>query len=262
MKDRNNKRKLLMIIIIVVIILFLSGIYYFLFMPRYKVVDKTKEMTETEKKYGDKVLSWVRVEGTGIDMPVIYRDTDTDVSKSDYDFAWSYTENKEKANHIVITSHNVLNVSSNPLKPNKSLRRFESLPAFLYSDFALKNQFIQYSIGEQNDLYRIFSVAIVKNATIDYDNNVYSKEKLKKYIDNSAKESYYNYDLDVNETDSILTLVTCTRFFGATTDYSIKIDARKVRKHEIVKPVKLRVQSNYDIILEKMKEGETYETTA
>ena len=39
----------------------------------------------------------------------------------------------------------------------------------------------------------------------------------------------------LNGQDKLLTLVTCTRFFGSTNSYSFVVDAREVRKNEKVK---------------------------
>lgn len=241
---------------LIAIVLALSYLLFVISPNDFQVADRSKEMKELENKYHDEILSWIRVQGTNIDMPVIYRKKDTDVSRADYDFAWSYPKTDTLTNRAIFTSHNILNVSSNPLTESEDFRRFDALPAFLYSDFAKENQFIQYSVGGKDYVYRIFSVSMVKEASVDYDHDEYSKKELKEYIEDSLNDSYYKYDTKVDENDSILTLITCTRFFGATDDYSLKIDARKVRNNEGVKAVPITVKSNYHVIDETMKEGE------
>ncbi len=243
--------------LVIVIVLFLAGGYMLSswLIPPYQIEDRIPNMKKIEKAEKDKVIGWLRVQGTNIDMPVIYRDEDTDVTKMDYDFAWSYPKTETLQNRAIFTSHNVLNVSSNPLLENEKFRRFESLPAFLYSEFAEKNQFIQYSVDGKNYLYQIFSVSIIKESSIDYDHDSFEQDVMKKYIKKAKQESYYDYDIDVDETDSIVTLITCTRFFGATDAYSLKIEARKIREYERAKQVALKVKSNYQEIDERMKEG-------
>ncbi len=262
-KQRKNKKISVLLfgcILFLAVVLGGACLLVSFFPTGYRIEDRTAQMEKVEKEEGDTVLGWLRVEGTNIDMALIYRDTNTDLHKLDYDFAWSYPKTETLQNRAIFSSHNVLNVSSNPLMESESFRRFEPLPAFLYKEFAEKNQLIQYTVGGKNYLYQIFSVSMVEESEIDYDHDSFEKDILSNYIKKAKEESYYDYDLDVNENDSLLTLVTCTRFFGATDDYALKIEARKVRENEKAKKVKLRVKSNYDMVEERMKEGDNHAT--
>ena len=156
MKKGTNKKKKktnvksytgLMILIIIVIALIGGFGAYYLFAPSFRIENRIENMKKIEEEEKDTVLSWLRVEGTNIDLPVIYRDSDTDVEKTDYDFAWSYPKTETLTNRAIFTSHNVLNVSSNPLTENENFRRFEALPAFLYPTFAKENTSVITSAG-------------------------------------------------------------------------------------------------------------------
>ncbi len=254
MKKEKQKKRILLIIILIGIAVLLSVGGYVWYLPSYKMVDRTKQMKETAKKYQDKVLGWVRVEGTDIDLPVIYPGSATNVEKSDYEFAWNHTTSTDIANKNVIVSHNIRNVSRNPLIQNEKFTRFDQLPAFLYFDFAKENQFIQYtSVDGKNYLYRIFSVSMVKDSEIDYFSRQISRANMKKYIAKSLKESYYKYDTSIDENDTILSLVTCTRFFGTLEKIDIRIDARRVHFMERVQPVKVTKRENYQEVTERME---------
>ena len=91
--------------------------------------------------------------------------------------------------------------------------------------------------------------------TLDYLNTNINKEEEKKYIDKVINDSYFKFDVDVKETDHLITLVTCTRFFGNTTKYSFVVDARMVRKNERIKNYKVTENKSYKKI-KKTLEGD------
>ena len=64
----------------------------------------------------------------------------------------------------------------------------------------------------------------------------------------------YNIDVDVNKDDKLLSLITCTRFYGGNA-YSFVVDARKVRDNEKNNISKVEINKNYKPIEERMKEG-------
>lgn len=63
-------------------------------------------------------------------------------------------------------------------------------------------------------------------------------------------------DVDVNSGDLLLTLFTCTRFYGFTNDYSFRVDARKLRKGERTTLAEVKTNDNYKVIKDRMEEGE------
>ena len=65
-------------------------------------------------------------------------------------------------------------------------------------------------------------------------------------------------DVDVDSSDMLLTLYTCTRFYGGNA-YSFRVDARELREGEKMKYSTVEVNNNYKEIEERMKEGEKNE---
>ena len=57
----------------------------------------------------------------------------------------------------------------------------------------------------------------------------------------------------------MLTLFTCTRFYGADTSYSFRVDARKLRDGEDKIYAKVKSNKNYEKIKERMEESESGE---
>ena len=264
----KNKRKLIFatmsmtIIFIIVIVLLIAGLIKTIAnnnKPYYMKKSRVENVSEYAKANPNfTTLGWIRVQGTNIDYPVIYGNG-LDFNELLDDFTWTEDEEKKLTNRVFILGHNIRNVSSNPLITDKNQSRFEQLPSFMYLDFAKENKYIQYTVDGKDYLYKIFSVSIVKNKDLSYKTTDLSKSELKEYIAKSLDDSFYDYDVDVDENDNIITLATCTRFYGATTAYTYKIDARMVRDKEKIRNYSVNENKNYKAIKEIMEGGEKNE---
>ncbi len=260
----QKKYKILQIcaIICAVLLLTVSGVLlYRVVQPFYKVDTRVKNVTEEDKKRSEKVLGWIRVQGTNIDYPIIYSQAkNTDINDFvNFDFAWTNVDSKKLTNRPIILGHNIKNVSSHPIVGDKKHTRFEQLAAFIYSDFVKDNKYIQYTIGGKDYLYKIFSISFVRTHSSDYGMNSYTKDEMKEYIEESKKDSYFDFDVDVDSNDGIITLITCTRFFGAGWGYDFKIDARLVRKGERIENYSFKEKESYKSIKKILKGDEANE---
>mgnify|MGYP003289385543 CR=1 FL=1 len=252
-KRKINKNKLKYILPIVLILLGVL-ITIKIFSPYYKIEDRVSEMKKFKGANNEKAIGWVRVQGTNIDFPIVYYNT-SDVSDPTYDLGWNYSNDETLQTKTTIFSHNILNVSSKPLIGEKTHKRFEQLMAYLYTDFSKENKYIQYTTGDKNYLFKIYGVSFQKEANLDYKNINPSKSQMKKYIKYTKENSYFDFNIDVNENDKLITLVTCTRFFGPTTEYSFVIDGRMVRENELTNNYKIKEKKNYKEI-KKIMEGD------
>lgn len=266
-KSKKWKTKKILFIIfsllILLVLLFLLVKSINNLMPFYKIEER-KENIENYKGENEyvKAIAWLRVQGTNIDYPVIdNNDRKANIEDIVKDFTWTQGTTEKLTNKLFILGHNIRNVSSNPLITDKSHARFEQLLSFVYYDFVKDNKYIQYTIDGKDYLYKIFSVSFVQDNTLDYISTDYTKEELKKYIKQSKKDSFFDFNLDVNENDKVISLVTCTRFFGATTSYDFKIDARMVRNNEFINNYKVSKNNNYKQIEEKMRGEEDEQKT-
>src|SRR5699024_7120126 len=86
--------------------------------------------------------------------------------------------------------------------------------------------------------------------------DTYTSSEQKRYIKKAKRESMYDIDVDVNEDDLMLTLFTCTRFYGTDTSYSFRVDARKLRDGEDKVYAKVKTNNNYEKIKERMEDGD------
>lgn len=257
MKKRKKSIISLSILIIAILVLALLLTLYNVFKSDYKVSDRTSQIKEKMKE-GYPVLGWLRVKGTNIDYPVLYaQDDNYNLNNADIDFTWTNSSSTTLNNRVIIHGHNIRNISSKPLLNEKSFNNFENLPSFLYYDFVKDNKYIQYTINNENYLYKIYSVSMISESEFSYDENMDSKTKTE-YIDKAKKDSYFDFDIDVTKDDDLITLVTCTRFFGEKSTI-IKVDGRRLRENEKAKSYKVSRKDSYKEIENTMKGDESDE---
>lgn len=248
-----QKRKINPKIILVMLVIVICIMLVVVFKPYYKTKNRVNDISNfTSNNAHEKPIGWLRVQGTNIDFPIFYyKDVDS-IGDPEHDLGWSFENNKKLSNRTVVLSHNMKNVSSKPLIANKNHARFEQLMSYIYYEFVKENKYIQYSTNGKNYLFKIYAVYLQEEENIELY-NINKKEK-KEYIDNAINNSYYDFDVDINENDKLLSLVTCTRFYG-NSDYSFVVDARQVRKLEIINNYKVTEKSNYKKI-KKYLEGD------
>ena len=228
----------------------------------YKIESRKSEVAAYKEKNTDYIVDgWLKVQGTNIDYPVIISTDDVSINNMLDDFTWKEENPKELTKRTVIYGHNFKNISSTPLITDSTHSRFEQLISFIYYDFAKDNQFIQYTKDGVDYLFQIFSVSLID----DYDliqSGYLDEEELKDYLKKSLDDSYFKYDIDIDENDKIITLITCTRFFGGLKSTRFKIDGKLLEKDEKAKLSKVSTKSNYQEIEEILKGGKSNEKTA
>ena len=258
--EKQKNTKTVIVLGLVVIVFIVAIIFFFLsenkVMSDFKILDETKKINNA-KEYGDDIVGWLRIEGTNIDLPLVGAGNgDVDVLKGDYDFAWTNAFPDEKSNRPAFISHNIRNVSSNPIIDDDTMTRFEQLMSYIYLDFIKYNQFIEYTNSEgETSIYRIYGVALLEDDQNSSYSDTYTESEQKRYLKKVKRESMYDIDVDVNSNDLLLTLFTCTRFYGPNTNYSFRVDARKLRDDEEKVYAKVKPNENYDVIKERMEEG-------
>lgn len=249
-KSSNKKVKILVCLCIIATIFF---IVFLSFHKYYKISDRVDKM---KSKSDYPVIGWIRVQGTNIDYPVLYaNETGIDIYNvnSDYSFAWRNVNTDTLNERTIVLGHNIRNVSSKPLKNEKKFNNFENIPSFLYYDFVKENKYIQYTVGKENYLFKIYSVYMTDSNDFNYSEYL-EKTNKSNYIKDSKNKSYFDFDVDVNDTDKLISLVTCTRFYGSTST-SIVVDGRLVREDESIKNYSVKENKNYKEI-KKIMEGD------
>ncbi len=252
-----KKKKILIISILVIIFIVISIIAICIYQKNifYSYESKVDKVINYEAKHNEVINSWIQVQGTNIDYPIIQNSLDFDVNEHiDFDFVWTENTDVNISHREVIVGHNYLNVSSNPLIINENHSRFEQLMSFLYPEFLEENKYITFTKDGEDYVYKIFSIGFFKDRDIEYYEN-YNVESINEYLDETIENSVFDFDVDVNENDKILSLVTCTRMFGIYDDRSLKIDAKLVEKGENMNNYEFNKNDNYEEIENAMKGG-------
>lgn len=262
MMGKINKK----IIFIVLILLILVGIVCFnifnIDSEKLQLIDFSFDSRVEEISnfnYEDHfVLGWLQVQGTNIDLPIFtstFSLLEEQGKKSiDFNYAWRNINYRNGENRLAIIGHNILNLSSKPLLGVDNLTDFEQLMSFVYYDFAKENMYAMYTKPNgDEDVYVVYAVSFINS----YDDYGYSisyddKDELDKYIDNAKENSIYDYQVDVNSDDDIISLLTCTRFFGLSDRKVFKLDLRKVREDEKLYKYPVLKNENYTEVTEQI----------
>lgn len=244
------KKSRLIVSIGIIIIVITCLVLYFIskkdinYIDYYSIESRISKIKDT-KIADSPAIGWVRVQGTNIDTPMVIRTDEVEESVG-YNYLWLSEYYFENENRKVIYGHNIRNVSAYPEVGNTEHIKFEQLVSFAYYDFAKENLYIQFSDGNDEALYKIYAVTF-NNLGDEYGQS-YKKENLDNYIKEVKYNSIYNYDVDVTKDDELISLITCTRYFGKYEKTQFKVDARRVRENERINKYSVESNSNYDII--------------
>ncbi len=260
----KKKKKQTYTIIYLIILLIIIGVVVFIISNKntfYSIEDRTSQVEKEKKKDDEKVktIGWIRVQGTTIDTPIVGFTEKFDERKDDVDrddFLYNYEGEETLFNKANIMGHNILNLSAHPRIKDNRFTRFEPLMAFVYFDFAKDNKYIQYTIDGENYLYKIYAVRLYKTyEKIETDiEKTYTRNEIIKYAKEVKKDSLYDYDVELSGNDNLISLITCTRFFGKDYDEAaFVVDARMVRKGEKIKNYTVKETDNYKKIKNILK---------
>ncbi len=274
MSKKKKTRKKVLPIIIIIIICFLLLIILSLIRinndnvkKEYSISNRTKELKEAKKnnnEYGYAV-GWLYIIDSKIDLPIINLTADDDNQKEAYvkytNYAWNVGLEKGFTNKMGIVGHNIRNLSSNPEVDLKYFERFDNLMSYVYLDYAKEHEYIQYTIGDTTKVYKIFAVYFTDEVNNEYyETEKVSEKVVQSSIDYGRKLSFYDYKVDVNGKDNIISLITCTRFFGTDSNKeTFVVAARELRPDEKMKGYGVTTNENYKVVKKQMKGSESNE---
>ena len=257
----NRKKKLFLFIGILSFFCLLWAIIFILIYDYYPIETRVEKVEQYKKNDTEdyETIGWLRVQGTNIDYPVIYA-PEYDFSGKTDNYVWNEVKSDKLLNQISISGHNIMNLSSNPAVANKNHKRFEQLMSFIYLDFVKENKYIQYTVNGKDYIYKIFAVSFTKRENIPkFTREDLSKKEMKKFIKQSLEDSIFEFDIDVDENDKVLSLITCTRMFGYYNNIEFKIDARLIRDKELKLNYGVKKSDKYQEIEDIMEGGENNE---
>lgn len=230
-----------------------------------KVKKKIAEYQETNKD----VKGWLIIPGTNISEPVLFSNKDNSyylyrdwrgkhypntnyqnfvvtATYADYRTQWGETWKKSSKN-TVLYGHNWTNLRD-PLAIGNVAKHtmFAQLPSYTNKDFATQHPYIYYSTGENEGIWKVFSVAYTElSINFFYNSPNPSAENYQKLLTEWKARTMYNFDVDVAPTDRILTLSTCTRQYNMGGEQRFVVVARLLRDGEAeTDAVKVTINEN------------------
>lgn len=250
-KKENNKSKKILVniaLLTFIIVAAISGINIFKWLKENKESQDILEQISTkvtvveevndniQKKYNvdfnalkhinTDTVSWIKVEGTDIEYPVVKaKDNDYYLNKSfnkTYNSAgWVFMDYRNTANgtdkNIVIYGHN-----------RKDGSMFGTLKDIFeeawYSNE--QNKYITYVTESENCIYEIFSAYRIIAEDYYITTNFKSDEEFEQFVNTIKARSFRNFGTEVNSSDQILTLSTCSNG-----DYRVAVHAKKVERN-------------------------------
>lgn len=231
----------------------------------YEIDSRIENIEENKKNDTEEywTTGWLKVQGTNIDLPIyVFKSLETTPAVEIGNYAWDLSSEGKMINKVNIMSHNILNLSSSPLVNKKYFTKFEDLLSFVYYDFAKENRYIQYTVDNKDYLYKIYSVSFEPSWKVNlYKEGNRPKKEIKKLIEEYEENSIYNYDVEVNENDNLISLMTCTWFYGTKKHYTFTVNGRMVRENETIDDYKVEKSTNYKKV-EKTLKGETEDEEA
>ena len=258
-KDMKNKLYLSIgaIAILLVVLLVLLGYRLFNQKDYYEVdsrINEVKEKGKIDDTYS--TAGWLKVQGTDIDIPVVYSENfEKEFPMELESFAWTRSGDAKFHNIIKVTGHNLFNLSSKPKIKSKNFHRLDQLMAFVYYDFAKENKYIQYTVDGKDYVYKIFAAGFIDQGYYFSIQTDYPKDVMKSTIDEAKKMSLYDYKVDVKENDNLISLSTCTRFFGQEDEKNFFVFGRMVREGEKINNYRVVKNDSYKKV-EKILKGD------
>ena len=202
------------------------------------------------------VVGWLRVPGTNIDWPVVQNTQDVNYyTHLGYDKQYSYngviwtnpsTRTSASASGLssnkVIYGHNWTNYSAAPRVGYSGDVMFAQLTAYHWLSMAQSYPYFYYSTVEGGEFpVKIFACFYTELA---FQYNV-AEGDMNYIISEARRRSRHSFDVDVNSSDKIVTLSTCTRAYGQTSNQRFVVMGRLLRPGESIGPVTVTSDPNH-----------------
>lgn len=153
-------------------------------------------------------VGWIKVDGTKVNYPVV-QSTDNDYylnhsfNRNENIAGWIYADYRDDftdfGKNTIIYGHNM---------NNKTM--FGSIPSMLNNNY-LDNSgdyYIKMSTPTSNSNWKVFSVYTI-DPEVYYLKTMFINEPFETFVTNLKNRSIYDFGIDVNSDDKILTLSTC-----------------------------------------------------
>lgn len=174
------------------------------------------------KQKNSDAIAWIKVNGTDIDFPVV-KGTDNsyylthNFDKEKNKAGWIFADYRNKFDgtdkNIIIYGHNMKNGSM-----------FASLKDVIKEEWYNNenNKYIALITENENCKYQVFSVYQIETEEYYLQTNI---SNFKEFVEKIKGRSKKDFNVDIKETDNILTLSTC----ADNTKYRVVLHAVKIK---------------------------------
>lgn len=217
--------------------------------------DKLLEQINNAYNQNNDVIGWLSIDGTTIDAEVLQGEDNEEYVRSDItknynwygcyyaDYENTFGDRNDLSQNTVIYGHNMTD--------NPEDVMFAQLMKYTDIDFARSHPYIKFSTPEDDMVWKVFAVLYTEpfpynyvEYPITYSGGTFEFTRL---VGEFRDRSIYDYDVDVNMDDKLLTLSTCTYKFGNHKEQRYLVVARLVRPGEAVDDATVNVEVNPSI---------------
>lgn len=180
------------------------------------------------KKINSDIVGWIQVGGTNINYPFVQ------TTDNDYYLTHSFNKSKNQAGWVFLDYRNSKDeYDKNTIIYGHDLKSgtvFGSLKNIIKDNWLnnKENHIVKLSTPYENTLWQVFSVYKIPT-TNDYLQTIFnSDEEFMSFANKLKKRSKYNFDVNITETDKILTLSSCY----VTVDNKIVLHAKLIKREK------------------------------
>lgn len=156
----------------------------------------------------DDTIGWIMVPGTNINYPFVQSNDNKfylnhSFDKTYNDAGWVFLDYR---NNFDLSKNNILYAHA---RADKTM--FGSLRNTLKDDWLNNkdNHVIKISTVKENSLWQIFSIYSLETESYYITTDFKNDDEFSQYIKKSLERSRYNFNVNLNKDDTILTLSTC-----------------------------------------------------
>jgi SrtB family sortase len=208
------------------------------------------------KSINSDVVGWLRVPGTNIDWPIVQNTQDVNYyTHLGYDKQYSYNgviwtnpttrtsaSSSGLSNNTVIYGHNWTNYSASPRIGYPGDVMFAQLTGYHWLAMAQSYPYFYYSTAQGGEFVVKIFACFYTELAFDY---IESDGDMSYIISEAQRRSRHTFDVDVNASDKIVTLSTCTRAYGSTSNQRFVVMGRLLRPGETIEPVTVTSNPNH-----------------
>lgn len=208
------------------------------------------------KSVNSDTIGWLRVPGTNIDYPVVQNTYDVNYythlgynkQYSYYGVIWTNPNTRAGSSsnissNTVLYGHNWTNVSAYPRIGYSNDIMFAQLPSYHWLSFARTYPYFYYSTDQEEMTFKVFAVFYTE---LSFAYNT-AEGDMSSIIAEARKRSLHNFDVDVSASDKIVTLSTCTRAYGQTSNQRFVVMGRLLRPGETIEAVNVTANPYFKV---------------